>query len=436
MELERIEIGFIGIAILLGLIGIRVPIGAAMGGTAFVGIWWMMGWKPAVGIAKAVPFHEIGNWNLSAIPMFLLMGFIAVEAGLTRGLFGSARVLLSWLPGGLASSTVAASALFASASGSSVATAAAFSRIAVPEMLDAGYNRGLATGSVAAAGTLGALIPPSVLMIVFGMLLDTPIKQLFIAGIIPGLLTALMFLLLITVRASLNPSLAPRVRVEVTPAEKRALISDAWPLPVLILGVMGGIFAGVVTATEAGAAGAFLATVLAFMRGRLSLDILKRSLMDTARGTAEIFMVMLGAALFTRFVGLATIPNWIIGAFEGFSTFEVILLICLLFLVLGAFLESISIMLLCLPILGPLLVAHDVNLIWFGVITIKLLEIGLVTPPMGMNVFVIKSSMGDRVSLVEIFKGVSWFVGIDLVTLGLLLAFPAISLWLPALMMN
>ncbi len=436
MEFERIEIGFIGIAILLGLIGIRVPIGAAMGSSAFVGIWWMMGWKPAVGIAKAVPFHEIGNWNLSAIPMFLLMGFIAVEAGLTRGLFGSARVLLSWLPGGLASSTVAASALFASASGSSVATAAAFSRIAVPEMLDAGYNRGLATGSVAAAGTLGALIPPSVLMIVFGMLLDTPIKQLFIAGIIPGLLTALMFLLLITLRVWLNPSLAPRVKVQVTREEKRALIADAWPLPVLILGVMGGIFTGVVTATEAGAAGAFLATVLAFSRGRLSYSILKRSLADTARGTAEIFMVMLGAALFTRFVGLATIPNWIIGAFEGFSTFEVILLICLLFLVLGAFLESISIMLLCLPILGPLLVAHDVNLIWFGVITIKLLEVGLVTPPMGMNVFVIKSSMGDRVSLVEIFKGVSWFVGIDLLTLALLLAFPTISLWLPALMMN
>ncbi len=432
--MDRIEIGFIGIGLVLVLIGIRVPIGVAMGSTAFIGIWSMMGWRPAVGIAKAVPFHLIGDWNLSAIPMFLLMGFIAVEAGLTRGLFGAARILLSWLPGGLASSTVAASALFASASGSSVATAAAFSRIAVPEMLGSNYNKGLATGSVAAAGTLGALIPPSVLMIVFGLLLNTSISTLFVAGIIPGILTAVMFLGMITVRCALNPSLAPKVKVEVTPEEKRALIADAWPLPVLILGIMGGIFAGIFTATEAGAAGAFLAFLLALVRGRLNIGIMKRALVDTAAGTSEIFMVILGAALFARFVALATIPDYVIGLFDGYSTFTVIFLICILFLILGAFLESISIMLLCLPVLGPLLVAHDVNLIWFGVLTIKLLEIGLVTPPMGMNVFVIKSSMGNRVSLGEIFKGVSWFIMIDFVTLALLIAFPALSLWLPAFM--
>lgn len=432
--MDRIEIGFIGIGLVLTLIGLRMPIGVAMGSTAFIGIWSMMGWRPAVGIAKAVPFHLIGDWNLSAIPMFLLMGFIAVEAGLTRGLFGAARILLSWLPGGLASSTVAASALFASASGSSVATAAAFSRIAVPEMLGSNYNKGLATGSVAAAGTLGALIPPSVLMIVFGLLLDTSISTLFVAGIIPGILTAVMFLGMITVRCALNPSLAPKVKVEVTPEEKWALVTDAWPLPVLILGIMGGIFAGIFTATEAGAAGAFLAFLLALVRGRLNMGIMRRALVDTAAGTSEIFMVILGAALFARFVALATIPDFIIGFLDGYSTFAVIFLICILFLILGAFLESISIMLLCLPVLGPLLIAHDVNLIWFGVLTIKLLEIGLVTPPMGMNVFVIKSSMGNRVTLGEIFKGVSWFVLIDFVTLALLIAFPAISLWLPAFM--
>jgi len=432
--MERIEIGFLGIAILLGLIGVRVPIGAAMGSTAFVGIWAMMGWKPAVGIVKAVPFTLIGDWNLSAIPMFLLMGFIAVEAGLTKGLFGAARVLLTWLPGGLASSTVVASALFASASGSSVATAAAFARIASPEMLRAGYDKGLATGCVAAAGTLGALIPPSVLMIVFGIILNTPINALFIAGIIPGLLTAAMFIALITVRAVLDPTLAPAVKVEVTPEEKRALIADAWPLPVLIVGVMGGIFAGIVTATEAGAAGAFLALVLAVLRGRMSLPILRKSLVETAAATAEIFVVMLGAALFSRFIGLATIPNWIIGAFDGFETWQVLLFICVLYIVMGAFLESISIMLLTLPILGPLLVAHDVNLIWFGIIVVKLLEIGLVTPPMGMNVFVIKSALGNQIRLGEIFRGATWFIVIDMVTLAILLLFPIITLWLPGLM--
>ncbi len=432
--MERIEIGFMGIAALLALIGLRVPIGAAMGGTAFVGIWAMMGWNPAVGISKAVPFNLIGDWNLSAIPMFLLMGFIAVEAGLTRGLFGAARVFLARIPGGLASSTVVASALFASASGSSVASAAAFSRIAVPEMLESRYQPGLATGAVAAAGTLGALIPPSVLMIVYGMLLDTSISSLFIAGIIPGILTAFMFILLITVRCILKPSLAPRVRIQTTMAEKLSLLADAWPLPVLILGVVGGIFAGIFTVTEAGAIGAFLAFLLALMRGRLNLPMMTRALRDTAAGTAEIFMVVLGAALFARFVALATLPNFLIESLAGYSTLTVLLLICALFLVLGAFLESISIMLLCLPVLGPLLHAHDVNLIWFGVLTIKLLEIGLVTPPMGMNVFVIKSALGGRVSLSEIFRGSGWFIAIDLVTLGLLIAFPILSLWLPNLM--
>lgn len=432
--MERIEIGFLGIAILLGLIGIRVPIGAAMGSTAFVGIWAMMGWKPAVGIVKAVPFTLIGDWNLSAIPMFLLMGFIAVEAGLTKGLFGAARVLLTWLPGGLASSTVVASALFASASGSSVATSAAFARIASPEMLKAGYDKGLATGCVAASGTLGALIPPSVLMIVFGIILNTPINALFVAGIIPGILTAVMFIALITVRAMLNPALAPAVKVEVTPEEKRALIADAWPLPVLIVGVMGGIFAGIVTATEAGAAGAFLALVLALLRRRMSFGVFRKSLVETAAATAEIFVVMLGAALFSRFIGLATIPTWIIGAFDGFETWQVLLFICVLYIVMGAFLESISIMLLTLPVLGPLLLAHDVNLIWFGIIVVKLLEIGLVTPPMGMNVFVIKSALGNQIRLGEIFRGATWFIVIDMVTLAILLLFPIITLWLPGLM--
>lgn len=434
--MERIEIGFMGLGLVLLLIGIRVPIGAAMGGTAFLGIWAMMGWNPAVGITKAVPFHLIGDWNLSAIPMFLFMGFIAVEGGLTRGLFGAARILLARIPGGLASSTVVASALFASASGSSVASAAAFSRISVPEMLQSRYDMGLATGSVAAAGTLGALIPPSVLMIVFGLLLDTSISTLFIAGILPGLLTALAFIVLITVRCVLKPSLAPRVEVTATREETRALLSDAWPLPVLILGVMGGIFSGLFTATEAGAVGAFLAFVLTLVRGRLSMPILRKALFDTASGTSEIFIVVLGAALFSRFVALATLPDYVVGMLEGYSTLTVLLLICALFIIMGAFLESISIMLLTLPVLGPVLAVHDVNLIWFGVLTIKLLEIGLVTPPMGMNVFVIKSALGDRVRLGEIFRGVSWFILADMVVLALLVAFPAISLWLPGMMGN
>lgn len=429
--MERLEIGFAGVFAILALIGIRVPIGVAMGSTAFFGIWAMMGLRPAVGITKAVPFTLIGDWNLSAIPMFLFMGFVAVEAGLTKSLFGAARIFLSRIPGGLASSTVFASALFGAASGSSVATSAAFSRIAVPEMLGARYNPGLATGSVAASGTLAALIPPSVLMIVYCLLVDTSINTLFMAGFIPGILTAIAFITMITIRCTLNPDLAPRVTETYSRAEKMALLRDAWPLPAVTFIVMGGIFTGAFTATESGAVGAFLACVIAAMRGRLNVPMLKRSVVDTAAGTSAIFVIVVGAALFARFIALATIPQWVMGFFDGYSTMTVVILICIILVLLGTFMEEISIMLLTMPVLVPLLVSHGIDLTWFGILVIKLMTIGLISPPVGMNVFVIKSSLGDRVSLNQIFGGVTWFIVVDLIVLSLLIAFPIISLWLP-----
>lgn len=434
--MDRLDIGFIGIVLTLILIGVRVPIGVAMGGVAIAGIYVMLGIMPAIGIAKAVPYELVGDWNLSAVPMFLLMGYVASGAGLTTGLYAAARVFLNRVPGGLASATVASSALFASASGSSVATAAAFSRIAIPEMLKAGYAPSLAAGSVAAAGTLGSLIPPSVLLIVFGLMMDVSISALFIAGLIPGLLSGGMFIAMITVRILFNPKLAPRLSETYSQREKLALLREVWPLPVLIAGVLGGIFSGIFTATEAGAIGAFLACLIAAARRKLTPRVMRRALIDTALGTAAIFIIVVGAALFARFIALSTVPVWVTGQLEGYSTIWVILLIGALYLVLGCFLESISIMLLTLPVLAPLLGVLGIDLIWFGILTVKLLEIGLVTPPVGMNVYVIRSSLGSTISLGTIFAGVSWFILADLITLALLIAFPAISLWLPALMAN
>ncbi len=434
--MDRIDIGFIGIAATLLMIGLRVPIGVAMGSVAFAGITAMMGTRPAIGIAKAIPYELIGDWNLSAVPMFLLMGYVASRAGLTNGLFGAARIFLNPIPGGLASSTVAASALFASASGSSVATAAAFSRIAVPEMLKAGYSPSLATGSVAAAGTLGSLIPPSVLFIVFGLMMDVSISTLFVAGIVPGVLSAMMFVGMITWRAWRNPALAPRVVEHHSRAERMALLRDTWPLPVLIAGVMGGIFAGIFTATEAGAVGAFLACMIALLRRRLSVEVMRQALFDTAVGTSTIFIIVVGAALFARFVALSTLPNWLMTFFDGYSAVTVIVFVSALYLVLGCFLESISIMLLTLPVLAPLLSALGIDLVWFAVITVKLLEIGLITPPVGMNVYVIRSSLGGTVPLGTIFAGAGWFILTDVITLALLIGFPALSLWLPSMMVR
>lgn len=431
--MDRLDIGIVGIVVTLVAIGFRVPIGIAMGLTSFAGIYVMMGSMPAIGIAKAIPYEMIGDWNLSAVPMFLLMGYIASAAGLSSGLFSAARVFLNRLPGGLATASVASSALFASASGSSVATAAAFSRIAIPEMLKAGYAPSLASGSVAAAGTLGSLIPPSVLLIIYGLMMDVSINTLFIAALIPGILSGVVFAAMITIRCTLNPSLAPSDRTRTTWREKAVLVKETWPLPVLIAGVLGGIFSGIFTATEAGAIGAFLACLIALARGTLSVRMMRDALIDTAVSTAAIFIIVVSAALFSRFIALSTLPVEITGQLEGLDPTMVIILICLLYIVLGCFLESISIILLTVPVLAPLLADLNVNLIWFGVLAIKLLETGLITPPVGMNVYVIRSSLGPSMPLGTIFRGVSWFILADAFTIALLVAFPVITLWLPGL---
>ena len=433
--MDRVDIGFLGVAITIALILFRVPVGVVLATVGFIGVSVLTTTKAAWSIASNVPFELIGDWNLSAVPMFLLMGFIASEAGLTRGLFQAARIFLNRIPGGLASSTVVASALFAAASGSSVATAASFSRSAIPEMLDTRYDNGLACGAVAVSGTLGALIPPSILMILFGIFAEVSIGKLFRAGVVPGILSALVFILLITVRVLIKPDLAPKNTLTATREEKLAALLDIWPLPLLILLVIGSIFAGIVTPTEAGALGALLACLIALARRSLTFGLFSKAVKDTIAGTASIFIVIVGASIFSRFVALsgmaAAMTDMLAFAIE--NPILLIVLTSVVYIFLGMFLESVSLMLLTLPLLLPLYHAAGIDLIWFGVICVKLLEIGLVTPPVGLNVYVIKGALGDRISLGEIFRGTSWFLAADLVTLALLIAFPVISLWLPTL---
>lgn len=430
---EREFIGAVCVGIVMFLVMIRVPVGIAMGVVAFFGISAATTMSAGLGILSAVPFEMVGDWNLSAIPMFLLMGFVAASADLTRNLFRSARITLGWLPGGLATSTVIAAALFASASGSSVATAATFSRTAVPEMMKAGYHPGLATGSVAAAGTLGALIPPSVLMIVYGITMSELINALFLAGVVPGILSALVFVAYITARALITPSIAPRTALDISPEEKREALRDVWPLPVIILCVIGGIFAGFFTPTEAGAIGAFLTIVLAIVRGSFTGPKFVDAVTRTARGTAAIFIIVVGAALFQRLLGLTGLAGYFadLVAANIDTQLGLIVAISLLYLIMGCFLEPVSIMLLTLPILTPILDAYSVDLVWFAVIAVKLLEMGMVTPPMGLNIFVVKGALGDEVTLGQVFRGTFGFLLSDFVTLALIIAFPIMSLWLP-----
>lgn len=434
--MDTVAIGFAGLAATLVLVALRVHVGFALGLVSFVGIAALLNMKAAWGILTAVPFTFVGDWNLTAVPMFLLMGYIASSAGLTSELFQVMRLLLARLPGGLAVASVGASAVFAAASGSSVATAAAMARIATPEMLKYRYDPGLASGVIAAAGTLGSLIPPSILMILYGYFAEVSIGKLFVAGIIPGILSAVMFSLMIIVRVKINPNLAPSIDEEI---QWRALLREmkgVWPVPLLILSVMLGIFLGVFTPTEAGAVGAFLSFVIVAAKRRLSWSVVSDSISQSLRSTAGVFMVVIGTVLLTRFMALSGVPDYVAALLIslGEGPYVVILLVAVLYLVLGMFVDSIGLLLLTLPILLPVVRDADMDLIWFGILVVKLLEIGMVTPPVGMNVFVIKGSLGNLVTLQQVFRGVGWFIAVDLVTLCLLIAFPAISLWLPSLM--
>lgn len=307
--MSNLVIGWIGVGALFGLLAFRMSIGTALMAVSFVGITVMLNLQAAFGIVSAMPFNLIGDWSLTAIPMFLFMGFIAANTGLTAGAFDLLRVLLARIPGGLASASVGACGLFAAASGSSIATTAAMSKIAVPEMLKAKYHPSLATGVVAASGTLGSLIPPSILMVLYGIFTEQSIGQLFIAGVIPGVLSALVYMAMITVRASIAPKLAPPVVEQVDRAQLIGLLWSVWPFPVLVLGVLGGIFGGFFTPTEAGAVGAFLAAAVAMLRRSLTRKALAEAIRQTTLATSSIFFLSIGAVMFTRFMGLSGVPR-------------------------------------------------------------------------------------------------------------------------------
>lgn len=429
------EIGLGGIAVLLVLILLRIPIGISLITVSFGGIWMLLGARPAWGILTAIPYDFASSWALTSVPMFLLMGFFCYHAGLTTGLFEAARKWLSVLPGGLAIASVFGSAGFAAVTGSSVACAAAMGKIAVPEMMRYGYDSRLSTGTVAAAGTIGALIPPSIIMIIYGIFAQVPITQLFLGGIVAGLLTAAGYVTVIVVISLLRPELAPRVEDRVSLSERMAALREVWPVLLLIAGVFGGLFSGVFTPTEAGAAGALLSVVISAAKRTLNWSAFWEALDETARTTAAIFVIAIGASLLTRFLTLSGAAKFL-SAYVislGADPLTLMLGIALMYLILGMFLEPIGAMLLTIPVLLPIMDSTGLSLVWFGVVLTKFLEIGMITPPIGLNVFVIKGVVGELVSTTRIFHGVLWFLLSDLIVVAALMAFPQIVLYLPSL---
>ncbi|OGA30317.1 MAG: C4-dicarboxylate ABC transporter [Betaproteobacteria bacterium RIFCSPLOWO2_12_FULL_67_28] len=424
------------LAAILVLIGLRVPIGVALGAVAFAGFWHLRNLTVALGVIRETPFVFAANWDLSAIPMFLLMGAIANNSGISASLFRAARVWFSGLPGGLAVATNIASAGFAAACGSSIAAAAAMARLAVPEMLKHGYDKALAAGVVASAGTLAALIPPSILFVLYGIFAEVSVVKLLIAGVIPGLLTAAIYTIMIVARCSFDPSLAPRVsRAERDSLreQRRGAIKEVWPLLLLILGIIGGLYAGVITPTEAGAGGASLAAVIGIAQRKLTLPKFIDALTDAMITTAQIFFIGMGAVMYTKFLALAGISPLFTELVGGWAFSPVLLVVAvsIIYLILGMFLDPLGILLITIPVFVPMFAALKLDLVWLGVLVVKYVEIGMLTPPVGFNVFVVKNAVGDSIPLETIFRGCFWFLGCEILIMTLLITFPAISLWLP-----
>lgn len=428
-------IGVIGLVALLLLIAIRIPVAIAMGVVGCVGGFILNGWFSLGFVLGSQPFVTTSSYSLSVIPLFVMMGAFASRAGLSGDLYKALQSLIGHWRGGLASATIGACAIFGSVCGSSLATAATMSRVAIPEMTEIGYDRRLTSGALAAGGTLGILIPPSIIMVIYALLTEQSIGQMFLAGLIPGLLAAALYMLACYTVVRLRPSLAPNVpRADLS--EMRKAVSLMSPILLLFGVVMGGIYIGFFSPTEAAGVGAFGAIVLAAVRGKLDWNVAREALLETASTTGMLFMILVGASVLQYFIETSMLPRviveWITAL--GLPSVGVLVLILAVYLLLGCFLDSLSMMLITLPIVFPLVTSLGIDPIWFGILVVSVVEIGLITPPLGMNLFVISSSVkGLRFETVAV--GVVPFLIADLLRLGLLISIPALTLGLPKLLM-
>jgi C4-dicarboxylate transporter, DctM subunit len=428
--------GLAGLALMLLLCVLRVPISFAMAAVGLVGYAYMRDWNWTLAFAMTqTKLYETGrNYTLSVVPLFILMGNFVTRAGMSQELFRAAYVFIGHLRGGLAMATVWASAGFGGICGSSIATAATFAKVAYPSMKRFGYSDQLAAGVVAGGGTLGIMIPPSTIMVIYGIFTETNIGKLFAAGVVPGLLGAVLLCGAVRYMTWRDPRSGPPGERSSWRARLLAL-KDVWAVAALFAFVMGGIYGGLFTATEGAAMGAGGAMVFALGRRALTWRTLYAALLESARTTAMLFMILIGALIFAEFVNITTMP----GDLKAFVTrFDlsptlVVAAICAIYVVLGTAMEELSMILLTIPVFFPVIVHLGFDPIWFGIIIVCVVEIGLISPPVGMNMFVLRTLL-PAVSTTTVFQGVLPFMWADVVRLAILVAFPPLSLWLPSLM--
>jgi tripartite ATP-independent transporter DctM subunit len=435
--LTPFEIGLLAFPVLLGMIFLRAPIGLAMLVCGVAGMWIVTGSSNMIlAKFKTETYTTFSSHSLSIVPIFLLMGHLAGLGGMSRALFKAGEAWLGHRRGGMAMAAVGACAGFGSICGSSLATAATMARVALPELRSAGYSGGLATATLAAGGTLGILIPPSIVLVIYASLTETNIAKLFLAAFVPGILAALGYMIVIALYVRRHPDSAGR-GPRLPYVERFRALGEMWPVLVIFVVMVGGIYLGVFNPTEGASVGALGVAALAWWQGGLDWPRLKQALLATAGGTAMIFFIVLGAGFFNAFLSLTRMPDllteWVIT--QGFGPWTVLTIILVIYLVLGCQMDSLSMILLTIPIFFPVMQALDFGMspdlmaIWFGILVLIVVEVGLITPPVGLNLFVI-NAMDRSTPIRQTYGAVMWFVASDILRVIVLVLFPAISLFL------
>ncbi|MEB2317043.1 MAG: TRAP transporter large permease [Pseudomonadota bacterium] len=433
--MDPVSLGYLGVVVLVLLIVIGLPVAFSSAIVGVAGLMVMRNFDVAIGLAGMVPYATSASYSFSVLPLFIAIGFFALYGGITHGAFESARLWVGRLPGGLATATVFAAAAFGAVSGASTATAAVFTKLALPEMEARGYSRVLATGVIAVGGTLAALIPPSALLVIYGIIVDTSIARLLIAGLIPGILSAVVYAIVIFVVVKRNPALAPRMD-PVPMLMKLRSLTKVWSVVAVVGVIIGGVYFGWMTPTESASIGTAIVFGLALAR-RVSFAELKQSLLETIKTTAMIFMVIWGVMIFVRFLAFTGMPDSLTESIVAMnlSPTMVVILVIILYLFLGMILDGLGMMMLTLPVIYPAMMALGFDPVWFGVLVIKMVEIGLVTPPVGMNCYVVNGVRPD-IPLETIFRGVMPFLVGEIFIVGILVTFPEVVLYLPNKMFN
>ncbi|MEX0405922.1 TRAP transporter large permease [Aquibium sp. LZ166] len=429
---------FVAFIAILGLIAFGIPVALSIMTVTLVGMYALIGDAFVLGTVRTITFSVSSGYSFAIIPMFILMGEIAGGTRIISDLYQACYRFIGGFRGGVYNATVLASAGFAAISGSTIVNSAIFTRVALPEIERLGYHRGFGVGCIAASGALAAMIPPSLTMVLYGILTETSIGAMLIAGILPGLLTAAVLILTVTVSVRLRPSLAPVSSERFTAREKFAGLLDIWPAALLILIVLGGIYTGLMSPSAAGAVGAVGAFLIALLKRRMTWPLFVSSLKKTATIAASIFLILVAGMLFSRlllFYGSVSELTDVLTA-GGFTPFTFMACVVIGYFIFGMFMDPVPMLVITLPFLFPTVLALDINPIWFGIIVVKLIEIAAITPPIGINLFAVVAASDGRVSASELFKGVQPFVIAELLVLALLLAFPSICTFLPGQMMG